>query len=165
MNPRKWYNAIGWTHNALGNCLAVPEFSKGAEPKTEFSQFADELERRVDGDVGPQTFDWIWDEVVRLSNYGKSYSDRFRPLTGGQLKDPGNFEWAGIPKWPFISSGSSIFHKTASDCGAKIPRGSRQYYSTYQDAVANGKQPCPVCRPVDSGEPATGQRMGDIPSR
>jgi hypothetical protein len=164
--PQKWYCAVGWTKIALGNCLCVREFLKdGQDIEEDFSRFADELERKVQGKVGPETIAWVWDEIERLSKGGKSYSDRFRPMTDGQLKEP-DMNWTSIPKPPFTAShGSSIFHRTRSECVTKLRHGDRRWYSTYGSAIQDGKQPCPVCQPHDNGEPATGVQSGEFPRR
>ncbi len=150
--PKHWYNAIGWTWNTIGNCLCVREFlvdDRDAEEK--FSRFADELEQRAQGAVGPEIIIWFWDEVERLSKNGKWYSDRFRPVKDGRLVDPGNSEWTGIPEssTPFVSTaGSRVFHKL--ECPLVVNLNWRQrstHYSSREAALQCGMQPCPECNP------------------
>ena len=79
----QWDSMIGWTSNLQGNCLSARSFLKD-EPR--FGRFVDELEKKVEGDVGIETIDWIWDEVVEISGPGQRYSDNWRPTTPDQLK-------------------------------------------------------------------------------
>src|SRR5262249_22326902 len=78
VDQEQWTQAVLWTLNADGNCCAVADFLKTRD-RAELQQFADELERRINGPVDPKTIDWIWDEFERISKYGKMYSDKFRP--------------------------------------------------------------------------------------
>ena len=59
---------------------------RGRIPETrdraELQRFADELEHRIHGPVDLKTIDWIWDEIERISKYGKKYSDDWRPGRG-----------------------------------------------------------------------------------
>lgn len=81
-----WDGAIFLTRNAIHNCLAVREFLiKRDGVEDEFFQFADELERRAQGDVGPDFFEHFWDEVERLSVFGKRYSEAYRPVKEGRF--------------------------------------------------------------------------------
>jgi hypothetical protein len=81
VDQEQWTQAVLWTLNADGNCCTVADFLKTRD-RAELQRFADELERRIDGPVDLKTIDWIWDEFERISKYGKTYSDKFRPGRG-----------------------------------------------------------------------------------
>ena len=58
VSPEHWDYALGWTVNAMSNCLAVPEWLTDRENgETQFSRFADELEQRAQGRMGPETIE------------------------------------------------------------------------------------------------------------
>ena len=81
VDQERWTQAVLWTLNANGNCCAVAEFLKTRD-RAELQRFADELEHRIHGPVDLKTIDWIWDEIERISKYGKKYSDDWRPGRG-----------------------------------------------------------------------------------
>jgi hypothetical protein len=127
----------------------MPCFLLDAHDKEErFQHFADELEVRLRSPVDVETIDWIWDEIERLSNNGKRYSDDFRPVRNGQLKEPdGTLGWPGR-KSAFVSSAhSTVFHKAGCASAAKIPWRDRIDYGTREMAIESGKRPCAECRP------------------
>lgn len=70
----EWENMVGCTINLHANC--------GHSVDTDWrDRFAAELKRRLQAPVDVATIDWIWDEYVRFTKVGKSYSDMFRPTT------------------------------------------------------------------------------------
>jgi|SRR5262245_4006302 len=71
----QWEFVIGWTLNLHANCGG----SAGAEGREWQEAFVAELKRRLQGPVGLNTIDWIWDEYERATRHGKDYSDRWRP--------------------------------------------------------------------------------------
>lgn len=85
-----WGYVVGWTLNAHGNCCSAPTYVDPGRTK----QFAEELEQRLQGKVGMDTIDWIWDEFMRFSKI-KSY-DRFRPTTPEHLKEAAGTSWLGL---------------------------------------------------------------------
>lgn len=83
LTEKQWLLIIHWTINANGNCL-VFHFDL---PQKEMEQFEAEFDRRLEGDVSLETIDWIWDEYVRLTRVGQTYSDKFRPTSSVKLKE------------------------------------------------------------------------------
>ena len=79
----QWEFMIWWTLNLHANCAAMPTQVE----RTDRDQFVEELEQRMHRLVSTTTIDWIWDEYTRISRYGQSYSDRFRPTRSPELKD------------------------------------------------------------------------------
>ena len=71
----EWDEAVGWTQNAVANCLPSP-FIKDEQ---RFFRFADELDKRLEGEVDPAIIDWMWDEFIEISTIGQTYSDKYRP--------------------------------------------------------------------------------------
>jgi hypothetical protein len=91
--PKQWESALGYTWCAKCNCLEVPDYLiDRQEGEKQFARFAEELERRSEGQVGPETIMWIWDEIERLSTCGKWCAQAFRPTCNGRLKEPST-EW------------------------------------------------------------------------
>jgi hypothetical protein len=88
---KQWEQIVGWTLNAHGNCLA----SQQNMPPEEMNRFEAELTQRLQGTVDLGTIDWIWDEIVRLTSSGRTYSDRWRPTSPEKLKEfeEGNHSW------------------------------------------------------------------------
>ena len=43
------------------------------------SRFLSQLKEEVEGDVGIDTIDWMWDEIEQLSVHGGDYSEVRRP--------------------------------------------------------------------------------------
>jgi len=146
--PKHWDNALYWTWNALGNCLAVPDFMiDEKDPEKQFVRFADELEQRAKGRVGPETIDWIWDEIERLSKGGKYYSERWRPVHNGRLDERDGEK--PVESFPFVSTaGSRIFHKRDCPLISKLSwREKNRWYETREAANGSGVSPCPTCNP------------------
>jgi len=56
--------------------------------------FAAEFNRRLDGPVGLDTIDWIWDEYERNAPRAKSY-DHYRPTTSPMLGQATELERGG----------------------------------------------------------------------
>jgi hypothetical protein len=146
-----WYFAVGWTENALGNCLAVSEYLVDTNNSEEqFSQFASELEHRAREKVGPETIEWIWDQIERISTCGKHYSDNWRPVRNGRFKEP-DCEWAGMPQsqWSYASTANSrVFHRHG--CPSISTLSWRQItvrFGDRQSAIDSGFSPCPECKP------------------
>jgi hypothetical protein len=77
VSRQQWEGVVAHTINAWANCLT---FTKNIPP-AEMDRFEHELHQRVQGPVDLATIDWIWDEVVRLTPNGQSYSDDWRPTT------------------------------------------------------------------------------------
>lgn len=71
----EWESLVGWTLNLHGNCGVHYAWVDRAEREP----FLAELERRLQGPVSVATIDWIWDEYARITKYGQTYSDKFRP--------------------------------------------------------------------------------------
>ncbi len=146
--PKHWDNAMAWTWNAKANCLQVPDFMFDEnDSQKQFVRFADELEQRANGQIGPETIDWIWDEIVRLSKIGKTYSDKWRPVHGGKL-DEQDGEMP-MSQYPFVALvDSSVFHKRGCPLVSKLLRKQMtSYYKTRADALVGGKSPCTTCNP------------------
>lgn len=85
---------VAWTLNAHSNCIT---FSPNI-PQAERDRFLANLQERLRGPVELTTIDWIWDELVRLTSYGKTYSDNWRPTLPERLREfeEGNSMWVGI---------------------------------------------------------------------
>jgi hypothetical protein len=81
VNHEQWEQAVRWTLHAHRNCCVVREFLKTRE-RVGLQRFADELDLRVRGPVDLKIIDWVWDEIERISKYGKKYSDDWRPGRG-----------------------------------------------------------------------------------
>ena len=86
---QQWSYVIGWTMNARGNCLTVRQW---IDDYPRFRRFVEDLERKVEGNVGIETIDWIWDEIEQNSRPGKSYSNTYRPTTPDRLNSP-DVDW------------------------------------------------------------------------
>ena len=91
---KHWHHIVGWTLNAHGNCLT---FSRDI-PQADRDRFVSELRSRLNGQVDIATVDWIWDELVRLTSYGQTYSDNWRPTTPDRLQEfaVSNSRWSGL---------------------------------------------------------------------
>lgn len=81
VTPARWANCLGNTWNLHVN-YGGPSFfdSRLREP------FVIEFERRLEGPVGLDTIDWIWDEYARCVPPAKGYGSRFRPTTPESLQ-------------------------------------------------------------------------------
>lgn len=88
----EWGYVVGWTLNAHGNCCSF----RGSVKPADMWPFAEALDRRLRGRVGMDTIDWIWDEYVRISTVGPSYSRSYRPTAPERLKDASTMTWAGL---------------------------------------------------------------------
>lgn len=71
VNRGQWDFAVGWTWQLHCNCGEVDRAWRDG--------FVEELERRLEGPVGIADIEWIWDEYVRHTANGQSYSDEYRP--------------------------------------------------------------------------------------
>ena len=91
---KQWHHIVAWTLNAHGNCIT---FARNI-PQAERDRFLAELRERLRGPVELATIDWIWDELVRLTSYGQTYSDQWRPTTPERLREfeEGNSSWVGV---------------------------------------------------------------------
>jgi hypothetical protein len=126
----------------------VPEFLfDEKDSQRQFVRFADELEHRVQGGVGPETIDWIWDEIARLSKFGTTYSEKWRPVHGGRLEERDG----DMPRsrYPFVSTaGSHVFHKRDCPPVSRLPwRQVNTHYSARDAAIGRGMSPCTSCNP------------------
>jgi hypothetical protein len=78
----EWEYIVGWTLNLHGNCANV-----GQRLEREWRDgFAAEVERRLRGPITLGDIDWIWDEYVLHTPYGRRYSDRWRPTRAEKLQ-------------------------------------------------------------------------------
>jgi hypothetical protein len=84
VSKRQWSYVVGWTGVAVGNVFFVPSSVKDEQ---RYYDFADELERRLQGRVEMSTIDWIWDRYEELGEHGRSYSERFRPTVPARLRE------------------------------------------------------------------------------
>jgi hypothetical protein len=91
LTRKQWENIVAWTLNAHANCLILARNI----PQAERNQFLAELRERLRRPVELRDIDWIWDELVRLTSWGRSYSEMFRPTTPERLKEfeEGNDHW------------------------------------------------------------------------
>lgn len=81
---KQWAWVVGWTHDAVCNCLSIPSYITDEE---RYYRFVDELERAVRGEITMSTIDWIWDEFEGISKNGKSYSENWRPTTPKHFRE------------------------------------------------------------------------------
>ena len=83
--PGQWEFMVGWTMNLHSNWTWV-------DPN-EMWPFLEEFERRLERPLSAATIDWLWDEYARITNGGKTYSDRYRPTRSPDLEiaQPGCF--------------------------------------------------------------------------
>jgi hypothetical protein len=89
----QWQYMVGWTINDVGNCLASPRYADSGK----LAQFANELHLRCAGKIDVSTIDWIWDQIAEMSpNYGKPYSDKYRPTTPERLEQAPYEHFSGI---------------------------------------------------------------------
>jgi hypothetical protein len=51
-----------------------------------YFDFADELDRRLQGKVEMSTIDWIWDNFEEIGKNGRRYSEQYRPTTPERLR-------------------------------------------------------------------------------
>jgi hypothetical protein len=89
VTPGQWEFAVGWTDNLHGNCGCI---RSTVEPEWR-DEFAAELERRSTGPVSLADIEWIWDEYAAHTEYGRKYSDSWRPTRAEGFADmqPGCF--------------------------------------------------------------------------
>jgi hypothetical protein len=94
VDRHQWEGVVAHTLNALANCFT---FARNI-PRAAMDGFETELHRRLQGHVDLSTIDWVWDEVVTLTPYGKQYSDNWRPTSEFWLAEfaKGNASY-GIP--------------------------------------------------------------------
>lgn len=94
VGPGPWEFAVGWTYKLHANCGSdrslVTNWARA-------DRFVDDLDRRLEGAVGLDTLDWVWDEYEGFSKYGQRYSDLYRPTRSPDLPtaQPGCF--GGLP--------------------------------------------------------------------
>jgi hypothetical protein len=82
-SPAQWDYLAGWTINLHGNCGVVHQWIVAPAEKWPFLH---EFERRLQGPVGMDTIDWVWDEYIRITKLGQLYSDKHRPTRSPDLK-------------------------------------------------------------------------------
>jgi len=78
--PGQWEFMVGWTLNLHANCGTEQRIDRN-----ERQAFLDELERRLQGPVGVDTIDWIWDEYIRITKGGRHYDENWRPTRSPDL--------------------------------------------------------------------------------
>src|SRR5262245_41145382 len=71
-----WEPASMWTGNACLDVCSAPESIR----LDEFQRFTAEVESKVQGDVGLDTLDWMWDRLERTGSRGRRYVERHRIL-------------------------------------------------------------------------------------
>lgn len=81
----QWDFMIGWTLNLHGNAAFGPRQIDSQAA----AEFADELDRRLQGPMNISDIDWIWDRYESFSEGGKSYSDKYRPTRPENLATAG----------------------------------------------------------------------------
>ena len=81
VTPAQWANCLSWTWNLHTNYGPSEYFG----PRLQ-QPFAAEFERRLEGPVGLDTIDWIWDEFARCAPRSIGYN-RYRPTTPQALSD------------------------------------------------------------------------------
>ena len=84
VSKRQWDHVVGWTGVAVCNVFPMPSY---VTDEQQYYNFADELERRLQGKIEMSTIDWIWDRFEELGKNGQSYSERFRPTTLARLRE------------------------------------------------------------------------------
>jgi len=88
VNRKQWSYLVGWTLNGISNCCSVRQFLKDDDgSQVRFRRFVEELELKLQGDVTPETIDWIWDQFALVSRYGEHYSQNYRPTTAERLME------------------------------------------------------------------------------
>lgn len=88
-----WEFLVGWTVNLSANCGPFPRKNV---VQRELDDFAAEFERKLQAEPTFEIIDWIWDEFVRLTEYGPSY-DRFRPTRPDSGWDRAEIGCCGMP--------------------------------------------------------------------
>jgi hypothetical protein len=87
--PGQWEFMVGWTINM--HCNSAGGYSWVDRDK--MAPFLVEFERRLQGPVGVETIDWLWDEYVRITEGGHRYDEKNRPTRSPELltAEPGCF--------------------------------------------------------------------------
>ncbi len=77
----QWEFAVGWTINLHGNCGSINSLTSlnSTADANWRDKFATELERRLAGSMTIADIEWIWDEYVRNTTHGATYSEKWRP--------------------------------------------------------------------------------------
>jgi hypothetical protein len=75
VNPSLWDCAAGWTVTAYWNIC----FSDEHVSREEMYRLRDDLDRKLGGEITPDTLKWIWRRLAQTGPHGKSYVTRFGP--------------------------------------------------------------------------------------
>ena len=87
VTKNEWSFVLGWTNNAIGNCISVPGFLKDdPESRERFLTLPARLDERLGSDISIASIDWLWNELIVVSKYGQRYSDSWRPTTPERLE-------------------------------------------------------------------------------
>jgi hypothetical protein len=94
LSKKQWQHVVGLTLNAHANCFVIQKDL----PVEEMERFEAGLRSRLKGTVDLAIIDWIWDEIVRLTRNGKSYSESYRPTSPAKLAEfeASNESWIEI---------------------------------------------------------------------
>ena len=83
VSKRQWSSVVGWTSTAVYSVFFMPS---SINDDQRYFDFADELDRRLQGKVEMSTIDWIWDNFEEIGKHGRSYSEQYRPTTPERLR-------------------------------------------------------------------------------
>lgn len=84
LSEREWDFIVGWTNNAIGNCLIHPDYIVN---ESRFKWFAHEIDLKSNNTIDVEVIEWIWDELEAISKYGPRYSVKWRPTSPERLRE------------------------------------------------------------------------------
>jgi hypothetical protein len=100
LRPEKWTRKVvprdetgglplvAWTRYAIGRRGSVAEFFNPDQASHDrFLTLPDRFEKRLAGEVGMESIDWLWDELEVISKHGPRYCAHYRPTTPERLAE------------------------------------------------------------------------------
>jgi hypothetical protein len=76
ISQEEWEHSVNCAVIARLNVFAGPDYASFQSLK----EFGKKLDDKMEGEIDPSIFDWIWDQYEQTGPHGKQYARHFRPM-------------------------------------------------------------------------------------
>jgi hypothetical protein len=90
VDERIWNCGAGWTVTAEINVFGGPSMTS----REKMNAFSELLDKKLEGEIDVDIFEWIWDRFAETGAHGKQYTETFRPEMRAHMRPDSKWTWS-----------------------------------------------------------------------